>query len=217
LKNLRVSNYADYDPASYKPYGLDKPSRLSMVTSMGNLNLLIGKAVGRNYHYAKLPDNREVFTLSGMNELLNVKPFELADKFAIILNIDGIEGFKVEGAGKKIIAGISGKGDGAVFKVNGRQAEDKDFRAFYKTVIGLIADSPFPSGVEFPRGGGDEDIYVEYTLLEPRGVKISMKLIPYNRDFYALTESGQDRPELLVARQQVRTMFDSFETMAYVD
>ncbi|MCL2092899.1 MAG: DUF4340 domain-containing protein [Treponema sp.] len=215
LLNLMIDDYIDYSPLSYAPYGLENPARLYLETHRGRLNLLIGDEVERNVYYVKTPDHPEVFTVYGLRDLLTIRPFELADHFAIILNIDGIEGFRVEGAGRVIDVNIFGAGNDAIFMVNGTQAEDQSFRDFYRTVIGLMMDAEFPPQINFQPSDSEENIFIEYTLMEPAGFKMSFELLPYNRDFYAMREGGRIQPDFLVARRQVQTLFDFFDSLGF--
>jgi hypothetical protein len=215
LQNLYIMDFIDDAPASLEPYGLDKPVRVFLETGSAQLDLLLGNSAD-GLQYAKLPGEPGVFTINDISSAVRVSPFELAGKFAFIVNIKNVDSFTVRGNGQTLTAEIKrqGAGDNEVetYFLNGRQAVEKDFKAFYQTVIGLMVDAEYPNG---PARGGNEEIAIEYNLNKPAGVKTAVKLIPYNRDFYALDRDGV--VEFLVSRPQLTTLYQSVEKMTYVD
>ena len=211
MMSLQIREYVDDDPASLAPYGLDRPGRLYMESPDETLDILYGK---REYglRYAMLPGDNAVFTIEGLEPLTEAQPFTLMDKFAYIFNIDNVESFTVSGDGRTLEAAIQGKGDEAVFHLNGRKTADKEFRTFYQAVIGLLIDAEY-RGPE-ARGEGS-DWVVDYRLITPPGGRATLRLIPYNRDFYILEKEGIR--EFLIARTQARRIFETADAMVYAD
>ena len=215
LKNLEISDFIDDAPSSLVPYGLDKPVRVFLQTQMGSLDLLIGnESAGKRF--AKLAGAPGVFTLNGVENLINVKPFSLIDKFALIINIDLVERLTVSGGEKELVADLRGTGDDVIFTLNGRVTDTKSFRGFYQAAIGLLVDAEIPPGANQalnPRETGS--ITIEYQVNTPPGERASITLIPYNRDFYALWQEGT--AEFLISRNQVRKIYDVADTMEYAE
>jgi hypothetical protein len=215
LQNLRISRFIDPKPASLGPYGLDKPLRVFLETPEGSFDLLLGNSENGE-RYAQRRGEAEVFTIAEIDALRTVNPFTLADKFALILNIDTVDNFSVRGGGPALTGEIrrQGEGDGKVetYYFNGKQAEEKSFKAWYQTVIGLLADAEHP---QRPQRGGAAEITIEYNLNKPAGERASIRLIPYNRDFYALEAGGVI--EFLISRPQVRALYEAAEKMVYIE
>jgi hypothetical protein len=191
------------------PYGLDKPGRIYVETPEETLDILFGKSEF-GLCYAMVPGNYSVFTLEGLEPIISVSPFKLTDKFALIYNIDNVDSFTVSADGRVLEATVQGKGDEAIFHLNGRRTADKEFRTFYQAVIGLLMDAEY-SGA--PADGQGTDVVVSYRMNTPPGFRPSIRLIPYNRDFYILEKEGQR--EFLIARTQVRKIFEAADTMVY--
>ncbi|MCL2130371.1 MAG: DUF4340 domain-containing protein, partial [Treponema sp.] len=103
FQNLRIAEFIDDNPSSLSPYGLDKPARVLLETTKGNVDLLIGSAVN-GMHYAKLKDSPLIFTLNGMESVVDVKYFSLIDKLINIINIDLVENLNISGGDKAITA-----------------------------------------------------------------------------------------------------------------
>jgi len=236
LKNLQITDFVDDAPSSLQQYGLDKPGKISITIMVSDpsssganansadnsaanakavaksLDLLVGNQVdGKNY--AKLPNAPGVFTLTGINDLLNIKPFTLVDKFALLINIDKVQRLSISGGPKSLSADFSGKGDDAVYTLNGKKTESKSFKAWYQSVIGLLSDAEYPGPARNPQDAGTGNITIEYQLNTPAGVKASITLVPYNRDFYALQQEGST--EFLISRSQVNSIFTTADTVTY--
>jgi hypothetical protein len=212
LQYLEINEFIDDNPASLAPYGLDKPGRLFIDIETATLDLLFGRD-GDGVLYVKRPGEPGVFTVNGLDQIVSMKPFEIADKFILIYNIDNVDTFTVSGEGRTLIADVKGTGDEAEFFLNGKRTADKEFRTYYQAVIGLLADS------EYPGDSGKTDsgpgIRIEFSLRDPSGAKPSVTLVPYNRDFYQTTQNGVT--EFVVSRSQVRNIFETADKMVYAE
>ena len=216
LGNLSISDFIDDNPSSLRPYGLDAPARISLRLGDETLDLLIGNQT-EGKRYAKLAGALGVFTLSGMEPVLNTRAFSLTDKFALILNIDAVDRLEIRGGEKDLVAEFRGKGDDAVFTLNGKNAESKSFRTFYQSVIGLMFDAEYgvPAGIprNSPAANSAGVITIEYRLNTPPGTQASLTLIPYTRDFYILSQEGTT--EFLISVNQVRNIFETAEKVIF--
>ena len=212
LRELAIAEFIDDDPLSLEPYGLDKPARIFLSTEYASIDLLIGKMVD-DRHYAKLAGAPGVFTLNFMDSILGVKPFSLLEKFALLVNIDMVERLTISGGIRDMRADFHGKGDEGVYYLDGKKADTKTFKAWYQEVIGLIFDAEFPPGAARPQTGGPGDIVVEYLLNTSPGERASLTLIPYNRDFYALSQGGY--VEFLISRKEVNDMWDVADLVVF--
>jgi hypothetical protein len=211
LQSLQIRDFIDDNSPALAVYGLDTPIRLYVETDQSSLDLLLGKAEGGAY-YAKKADAPGVFTVAGLEQMINTRPFTITDKFALILNIDSVDRLVVSEDGEaRLTAEIKGKGDEAVFTLNGRRTADKPFRNFYQAVIGLLTDAEY----EGPRPSGNVSgvITIRYQLNTPAGREMALSLIPHDRDFYILDMDGIT--EFLISRAQVRRIFESADSMEY--
>ncbi|MCL2319113.1 MAG: DUF4340 domain-containing protein [Treponema sp.] len=230
LKGLQVQEFVDDNPSSLQPYGLDKPLKIHLVVkgtppdsggTAGNntntnlpdqtLDLLVGKAVNGNY-YAKTAGAPAVFTVSGVESVVGIKPFSLIDKFALLINIDKVDHLSVTGGPKPLTADFQGKGDDGVYSLNGKKTDSSSFKKWYQAVIGLLSDSEYPGPAKNPETAGG-NITIEYQLNTPAGVRTSITLVPYDRDFYALRQEGT--MEFLVSRNQVNKIYETADAVTY--
>ncbi len=212
LNGLSIDTFADDTPASLAPYGLDKPLRLYLETARGTVDLLIGNPVN-DTHYAKRADAPGVFTLRGLAPLVEVTPFSLTDKFAFIVNIDNVDQITVTGGEIPLTVDFQGKGEEAVYSVNGKKAETKSFKAWYQATIGLLTDAEYPGPARNPALDSSEEITIAYKLNTPAGAQTAITLIPYDRDYYSLLQ--ENTMEFLISRNQVRKMFAAADAIVF--
>jgi len=219
LQYLSMADFIDDNPSSLAPYGLDKPTRFFLRTEDDQIELLIGDRLN-DKRYVKLPNSPGVFTLSGLDGLVDVRPFGLLDKFALLVNIDSVDNLTVTGGERFLNADFEGKGDEGVYFLNGKKADTKSFKTWYQAVIGLLSDAEIPAGTITPAmnptGTGTPatgEITIEYKLNTSPGLRASITLVPYNRDFYALRQEGT--MEFLISRNQVRKIWETADSMIF--
>jgi hypothetical protein len=229
LKDLKIRDFIDDSPTDLAPYGLDKPRPIVFVQGKNtSLHLALGKeADGPGRIYAKLDSGREVFTIDDIRDRVLVKPFDFIDKFALIIGIDKVDSFTVK-AGEKTFKGdikrekttVTEKDkDGKeatreetkeTYFFNGRQAEEKAFKNFYQSCIGLMADAEHPSPAS---KAGTPELTIDYKLNVPAGVTARVSFAPYNRDFYALYRDGVS--EFLVSKMQTAKILEAAAKMEF--
>ena len=218
IAELRIDEFVNDEPSSLSPYGLDRPGRFVVESPDHRLDLQFG--YGRDGKlYAKFPEASGVFTVAGLEEIVNVKPFTVVDKFIQIYNIDHVDDFTLTGEGKTLKAEIlrpGGAGSDPVFYLNGRRAADDEFRLFYQNVIGIMAEAEYPG----PQGrtaadhaNPDSIITVTINFNEPAGAVHSVKFVPFNRDFYTIVQNGVE--ELMISRNQLRRMLAAVNFIVY--
>ena len=207
LKNLEISEFVDNYSASPGTYGLDKPAKLYLNTSEGILDLLVGNEINGSY-YAKRSDTPGIFIVSGLDSVIKTRPFTLLLKIPLLLNIDQVDSISVTGGKEPLSAEIRGLGNSKEYFLNGKRAEEESFKAWYWTVAGLVSDAEMPGLIAVEE---DEVITIEYRLIPAE--QLSISLIPYNRDFYALRQEGTI--EFLVSRNQIGRIFDAADTMIF--
>jgi len=208
--SLSLDEFINDNPSSLAPYGLDQPMRVYLQTTGRTLDLLIGNEAGGR-HFAKLPDSPGVFTISGMGNVVNTRPFNLINRFPFIFAIDAVESLTVTGDARVITASIHGTGLDSYFYLNGRRADGASFRTFYQAIIGLLVDTENPGSPRPPRSDGE--IVIEFLLRPPLAESASITLIPYNRDFYILEQDGNI--EFLISGNQVRRVFETADTALF--
>ena len=217
MLQIEVTGFADDSPSSLAPYGLDNPGRIYVNSATGSFEIFYGRSEG-DLRYAKFPDNSAVLLVSGLESIINTSPFELMDKFVLLHHIDNIDSFAVTTEGRTLTGTIDGQGDDIIVHLNGRRASVREFRGFYQAVIGLLKDTELSRTITStvtPDAASREQILIEYWHNTPPGLHSSVRLIPYNRDFYLIEKQGVS--EFLIARTQVRRIFESAENMVYLE
>ena len=213
IKNLQIADFIDDNPVSLVPYGLDQPARIYINSKQQSLDLLVGNRFDDGYsRYAKLAAKPGVFTVAGLDPIVTIKPFALVDKIALLVSVNAVNRITVNGGPQPITAEVSGQDNDALFYFNGKQAEESSFRRWYQSVIGLLFDADI-HGVSVQVSG--TPITIEYELNTYSGAAVSISLIPYNRDFYAVMQEGIT--EFLISRNQVNRIWETANSMIYVE
>jgi hypothetical protein len=213
FRNLEIADFIDEVNPSLQSYGLDRPSRIFLKAGEESIELLIGNEV-EGKHYAKLADAPAVFTLSGMESVLNARPFTLVEKFVLLVNIDWVDHLSITGGGRNLTADFTGHEDDRIYLLNGKKAEENSFKAFYESVISLMLEAEYPrTAAPAGQNNASGELRIEYQLNTPPGERASFTLIPYNRDFYALSQEGAT--EFLVSRNQVNKIFEAADRVVY--
>ncbi|MDR0475480.1 MAG: DUF4340 domain-containing protein [Treponema sp.] len=227
LANIRIEAFIDDEPESLSAYGLDRAGRFYVESPDHKLDLRFGYGNNDGRLYVKFADASGVFIVSGLEELVNTKPFAIVDKFIQIYNITSVKDFTVSGEGKKLYAEIrhtasSAADDEPGFFVNGRKARDDEFRTYYQSVISLMAEAEYPGlqgRTAADSANPDSAITITINFIEPAGAVYSVKFIPYNRDFYSVVQQGisgiDGIEEFLISRSQLRNIFVFADNIVY--
>ena len=210
-----ISGFITDRPGDLGGYGLAKP-RLELIAKdkQNTLHLYVGKDSNESEVYCKLAGSPTVFTLSKDSlEAFNVKPFDLIEKFACILNIDDVDRVEIRAADKthsilltrKTIK--TAKKDqpaeiATTYRMDGKKIPENVFKKFYQSLIGLLMES------ESDRMPQDKNPEVTTTFHLNKGSQtervVQVDYIPYNSDFYAVFRNG--KPLFLISRSQVQQM-----------
>lgn len=201
-------------------YGLDEPSMEIILKDKANtLHLLFGDEYDENMIYFKTPDSNSVYGMakSHLDDIVSVKPFELVEKFAYIVNIDNVDKVIVEGRGKTYTLTLERETKESenedeedevitTYKVNGKEVEEKPFKKTYQSIIGILVDAESSKDLEenpevkttfFLNKGPDREVHINY--------------VHYDNDFYAVFRGG--KAEFIVNKGIVHSMLDDIEAL----
>ena len=212
-----VSEFIDDDPEDLGVYGLENPEKEFVLRDAEReLHVLLGNAQ-EGYVFARENLSRPVFTLPSRDlTFMNRKPFDLTDKFALIINIDFVDRIRFTDGSETYTAEIKRKpGDEddeeTEYYFNNSLVEEKPFKQFYQKIIGLLYDAENPEPQTVDDEGrletlGYPTVTIEYDLnIEPGEAVLALYL--FNRDFYAAARDGVS--EFLLSRNQVETAIDA--------
>ncbi len=215
-----IQEFIDDNPANLAKYGL-QPAQAELTVGDGaaEFRLLIGKKKNEQNYYCKLADSPTVFTVTKSSlTFLNLKSFDLVDKFAYIVNIDDVARIKLEAGGKVHLINIehkikkSGNQDQANAKelkirVDGKAIAEKPFKKYYQSLIGLMVEAENDQ----PVLNGKPDLITTYYLTQGSQREVEVKYIPYNQDFYTVVRNG--RSEFVIAKDQVQQMLQNLDKL----
>ena len=144
LSGITVKDFVDDHPDNLENYGLDSPKYILELKDIDNKKskLLIGKTENGSTYF-QVPDSQSIYTIEEEKlAFKDIKPFDLIEKFAYIVNIDTVDKIEINADGKittlEIIHKTEEEGD--EYKVDGQNANESNFKKAYQAVIGLIVD-----------------------------------------------------------------------------
>jgi hypothetical protein len=206
LTNLMIRDFVSAETPLLTT-GLDGSAlRLSLGDkSGGELNLLIGKKTGDGGYYCKIPGNPEIFTLAGENlSLAFLKPFELADHFVRLINIDLVDGLSIRTPGESWEASIKRiDEETAEYFFQGKQIDEDPFKKMYQEVLYLLSEGEIPE--DFSPGKALVTIEYRGTVDNPGTTRADF--FEYDSDFYAIGIDSYE-PEFLIGKYQVEDLLD---------
>ena len=206
---FKVARFVDDNPVSLAPYGLDPPLLELMVRDTEtDLHLFFGKDLEDSLIYFRVAGEKAVHALE-KRELgfLQIKPFELIEKFAFIVSIDYVDRITLRYEGREHTFSIDRKQEGdedTTFRVNGSEVEQAPFRQIYQSLIGLVVEAEREKpAIENP------ELVLTYTLNSGVVRNYRLSFVPYDADFLALFKN--DSGVFLISRQQIRNMLEDVE------
>lgn len=220
MQQLTIKEFVEDNPTDLAKYGLDKPTMEILAKDSSNkLHIYVGKDKDDSTAYFKTDDSPAVYTidkskLTGFNK----KPFDLIQKLIRIIYIDDVDKIEIEGNGTKNVitmsrttkpAEKSGDKDEVVttYKLNDKNIEEKDMKAFYQTLIGISAESENDKKLS-----ENPEVKITYYLNKGDAKQVNINFCPYNIDFYAAYVDGKS--DFLVSKQQVQKMLDDLNALA---
>lgn len=219
IPSFTIKDFIDDDPQDLGKYGLDEPeAEFIFKDSENTLKLYIGKEHDEKTVYFKLPDSKAVYTMEKSKlEFMDLDPFTVVDKFACIVHIDDVDKIVIEGRGKSYTATIErttkkaekeGEEEEVVetYKLDGQEVEEKPFKKYYQSLIGLMVDAENTKEPE-----GEAEVKTTFYLNKGKDREIHVDYVPYDNDFYVAVRGGKS--EFVVSKQQVNKMLDTLELL----
>lgn len=92
------------------------------------------------------------------------------------------------------------------YRVDGKEVEEKPFKKYYQSLIGLLVDAELDRELE-------EQPEVKTTFFLNKGSvrEVHVNYVPYDNDFYAVFVNGKS--EFVISRRQVAGMLDTLEAL----
>ena len=208
----RIDRIVSDDPAAAAEYGL-APPRMELLARDAEgavFELLIGERTDDEVFF-QVPGRATVYaTKRSRAKILDLRPFELVDKFVLILNIELVDAIEIEHPGgvNRLTIERTGSGDDLVetFAIDGTAMEDKPFRQLYQLIIGLLADAELPAADQAAMLAAAPEVRITYLMKSPPDSRMSAALVPYDRQFFAVIRD--DTAEFMVSRAQVARLLD---------
>jgi len=204
---VEIVDFIDY--GTPEDFGIDENAyNIRIEETQGNVyELIIGAEADNHMVYGKRGSDNQIFTLNKSDlPFLDIKPFDLIDRFPYLVPIDYIDSFTITNENETVSASIKRSGDDISFSINDRDAGEKLFKTFYQNVIYLIMEGEVTKSVDM----GKPDFSITYKLTGSDLTGKTLYFYPYNDEFYAV---GRDdiEPEFIIGRYQLNKMWNKVQ------
>jgi len=219
-QNIAISTFVEDNPKDLGKYGLAHPSaELIVKDKTSSIDFLFGSAVGSaSETYFMIKGQPSVYsTDSSSLSFLATKPFDIVDKFTFIPNIDDVDGVTIHGGGAThtlAITRTSKKADKAgdpdvvvaTYAVDGKNAEEDNFKKFYQALIGLQVE-----GESARRVPNIPEVSVTFNLNKGTSRTVRVDYANYDRDFDAIFLNGIN--EFALTKGQLTNMLAKLDLL----
>ncbi len=211
VSSLAIKDFVDDQPADPAKYGLDHPKRHFILKDETNtLDLLFGNSPDEETIYFKTADSDSVYTMEkSLTDFMNIKPMEIADKFALIVNIEDVDKVVLEGKGETHTLSMTRRTEKAKEKdkedevvttyfLDGKKKEEDPFKDFYQSLIGIVVDAEKDHTAQ-----GQPDFKITYYLNKGSRPERNVAFIPYDDNYYSVVQDGDMESEFLITRKRL--------------
>jgi hypothetical protein len=211
-QGISISSFVDDQPSNLAKYGLDHPWGEALVRDKtSTVDFLFGAEKDSTQTYFMLRGHPSVYSTDTPSlSFMNTKPFDIVDKFTFIPSIEDVERIEITAGGKTHVLAISrttkkaekaGEADEvtATYTMDGKSAEEENFKKFYQVLIGLQIEGEVKHAVP-----DKPEVSVRYMLNKGASKTVTLDFAPYDRDFYAVFMNGVNL--FALTRQQVGQM-----------
>jgi hypothetical protein len=218
-EGVSIADFVEDTPRDLSKYGLSRPWGEAIVRDKSNtIDFLFGSATADGKTYFMVKGQPSVMTVETSNlSFMSAQPFDLADKFAFIPNIDDVDRIDITAAGASHVLTIARSakkaekaGDPdevvAAYAANGKSVEEKSFKAFYQDLIGLIVEGEVTHRVR-----DTPEISVKYALNKGPKKTVRIDFVPYDRDFDAVFVDGVN--EFALTKGQLKEMLAGLDAL----
>ena len=217
-QSISIADFAADNPKDLSPYGLARPSGEAVVRDKANtIDFIFGAQKGQQTYFMIKGQPTVYLTDTASVSLLDMKAFQLIDKFTFIPNIDDVDRMDITAAGKTHILTITrtskkaekaGDPDvvAASYTADNKTIEEDNFKKFYQHVIGLQVEGEVSRSVT-----GPAEVSVTFTLNKGADRIVRVDYLTYDRDFDAIFLNGVS--EFALTKGQLTRMLDKMDLL----
>jgi hypothetical protein len=217
-QSVSISDFADEPLKGLEAYGLARARAEAIVRDKSNtIDYLFGDEKGTQTWFA-IQGRPGVYLVDTSSlEFLKTKPFDVIDKFTFIPNIEDVDRMDITSGGKTHALAITrttkkaakaGDPDEvtAAYAVDGKTAQEDNFKKFYQTLIGLQVE-----GETARRVPNAPELSVTFSLNKGDVKNVRVDYAPYDRDFDAIFLNGVG--EFALTKGQLTAMLGKLDLL----
>lgn len=209
----RISDFLERQPSDPGSPGFGPDAdRIRIEAADGGLyDLEIGISDGEGRRYAREASFGDmVFLIDETDlDLLNLEPYKHTNQFVFLAGIDRVQKVSIDGKGPGRELRIEKLGDldddsDDIFRIDGIEMGEKDFKKAYQAVIGLLYEGVARDRVE----ENPPEYTMTYTHIDPEVPPITVSFRPYDNTYFLAGVDGEAN-EFIIGRYQIDLMLDA--------
>jgi hypothetical protein len=217
-QSVSISDFADEPLKGLDAYGLARPRAEAVVRDKSNtIDYIFGDEKGTQTWFAIRGQPGVYLVDTSSLDFLKTKPFDVIDKFTFIPNIDDVDRMDIISGGKTHTLAITrttkkaakaGDPDEvtAAYTVDGKTAQEDNFKKFYQALIGLQVEGETARKVP-----NAPELSVTFSLNKGDVKTVRVDYAPYDRDFDAIFLNGVGR--FALTRGQLTAMLAKLDLL----
>jgi hypothetical protein len=221
IPNFVIKDFVEENAKDLAKYGLDKPKVELQVkdANKGEVHIYLGNDKDDSSVYFRIEGSNSIYTIDkeSVKTYFTIDPFALADKFAALINIDGVDKVVIQSPTQKNTITFSrqtkkaakeGDKDEVVttYKVDDKEIKEDEFKKYYQILIGLIVDSENDKKLE-----DKPEVTTTFYMNKGSQKEIKVDYVPYNDTFYGVYKNGIC--EFVISKDKVNNMLKETENI----
>lgn len=209
----RISDFPEYQPSDPESLGFGPDAdRIRIEAADGGIyDLEIGVGDDSGRRYAREAGFGDMVFLVDETDLglLNLDPYKHTNQFVYLAGIDRVKEIRIAGKGPDRVLSIEKLGDldkdsDDIFRIDGIELGEKDFKKAYQAVIGLL----YEGVARYQVDDGLPEYTITYTHVNPEIPPGIVTFRPYDSTYYLAGADGEES-EFIIGRYQLDLMFDA--------
>ena len=144
----------------------------------------------------------------------NFEPFEIADKYAMFINMEDLGKIILKAGAREHTLSITrttseSEANGQLaesYFLDGKNVDEQPFKELYQSMAGITIDDEL-----LHRAKGIQELKSSYYPTKGEYNAYTLEFYPYDREFYSLVLDGEMESEFLVYRSQLNWILDSLD------
>jgi len=202
IASIMAKSYVD-DPSNLEKYGLKDPLYTVKVKISGEYDTFYVGEKTEGGRYVKQEGKDDVFVVDeSIISFVDLTGYELIERYVALIDINRLQSATITANGKTHTISITGNKDEAKYYLDGNETDEKKFKAFYQSLIGLAVNGELKDAQK-------EDVGINISFVQKDGTTTFVEFGRYDDRNYSVFVNG--KCEFFMRKKNVDLMLDSLD------